>query len=240
MTSSAQWPTDSAVEPAAARRTSGLAIASLVLSAVVCCPVTTLLGVLLGAIAWLKVRSDPTRAGAGLALAAMVIGLAATIAQFSIGWWAWETMYRPVLYGPEDALTAAYAGDRDTFREQFSLTPGQASDAEIDEFAATLRERYGAFGTATLDMTSLSQRPPGSEPEIPAEYELRFSKDYLRAKAEFTVTPGAGGRFGPRIRWLEIIDPKLGSLRFPKQDPAGTPAADDVNSEPEAASAGGG
>ncbi len=235
MTSSAQWTPTAAGEAATPRRTSGLAITSLVLSAVVCCPVTTLLGILLGAIAWVKVRRDPTRAGAGLALAAMVIGVAATISQISIGWWAWETMYRPVLYGPEDALTAAYAGDRDAFREQFSLAPGQASDAEIDEFAATLRERYGAFGTATLDIGSLSQRPAGSDPEIPAEYELRFAKENLHAKAEFTVTAGAAGRFGPRIRWLEIIDPELGSLRFPRQQSTDAPAAGE--SQPAAAGA---
>ncbi len=235
MTSSAHWTPTAAGEAATPRRTSGLAITSLVLSAVVCCPVTTLLGILLGAIAWVKVRRDPTRAGAGLALAAMVIGVAATISQISIGWWAWETMYRPVLYGPEDALTAAYAGDRDAFREQFSLAPGQASDAEIDEFAATLRERYGAFGTATLDIGSLSQRPAGSDPEIPAEYELRFAKENLHAKAEFTVTAGAAGRFGPRIRWLEIIDPELGSLRFPRQQSTDAPAAGE--SQPEAAGA---
>jgi len=64
---------------AAQAKTSGLAIAALALSLLMCFPLFPLLGVILGIVAFLKINSDPSKTGKGLAIAAIAVGAPAII-----------------------------------------------------------------------------------------------------------------------------------------------------------------
>jgi hypothetical protein len=88
-------------------RTSGWAIAGLFFSAALCCPLMTLIGPLLGLRALIQIRADPQRiAGVGLARAAIVLGLLATVAQAGSLWW-WQNHARSrMLQGPATEIRA--------------------------------------------------------------------------------------------------------------------------------------
>ena len=90
----------------AARRTSRLAIGSILSSLVVCCPVTTILGPLLGGVALKKIGADPALRGRGLAMTGIALGLIFTILQALTGLWLKEKILDPTNIGPLDALTA--------------------------------------------------------------------------------------------------------------------------------------
>lgn len=76
-----------AATPAGAgvQKTSGLAIASLVLSLLGCFVVTAIAGVICGHIARRRIRNNPALGGAGLALAGLIIGYVLLV--ISIAWW---------------------------------------------------------------------------------------------------------------------------------------------------------
>jgi len=60
--------------PTPPTRTSGLAIASLVLSLVGCFGITAIAGVVCGHLARKRIRNDPSQTGAGIALAGIILG----------------------------------------------------------------------------------------------------------------------------------------------------------------------
>ena len=66
------------------QRTSKLAITALVSSVIFCCPITTILGILLGLFAFIRIRGDAALRGGALAVLAILIGGVATAGQ----WWA--------------------------------------------------------------------------------------------------------------------------------------------------------
>jgi len=55
-------------------KTSGLAIAALVLSILICFPLFPLVGLILGIVAMVKINSNPNLGGKGLAIAAIIVG----------------------------------------------------------------------------------------------------------------------------------------------------------------------
>ena len=62
-------------------RTSGLAISSLVCSLIFCCPLTTIIGPILGLIAFVSIGSKPNLRGKGLALTGIILGVLMTTLQ---------------------------------------------------------------------------------------------------------------------------------------------------------------
>lgn len=91
-------PPISAGRPGAARpqsvggpqKTSGLAIASLVLSLLGCFGITALAGIICGHMARSRIRKDPSLGGGGLALAGLIIGYVMFV--LTIGWWTLFTV----------------------------------------------------------------------------------------------------------------------------------------------------
>ena len=63
------------------RKTSGIAIASLVCSLICCIPVTTILGILLGVGAMVSIGSNPEKKGKGLAITGIILGAVFTALQ---------------------------------------------------------------------------------------------------------------------------------------------------------------
>lgn len=66
---------ESAPEPAPEATVDRGAFVSMIWASVFFLPPVAGVGVVLGALAWRRVRDDPTRSGAGFALAAMVLGI---------------------------------------------------------------------------------------------------------------------------------------------------------------------
>ncbi|MHC4949260.1 MAG: DUF4190 domain-containing protein, partial [Planctomycetota bacterium] len=166
-------PDVSAAMPAQ-QKTSGLAVTALVCSLIFCCPITTILGVLLGLGALVSIGSDPMKKGRGLAVTAIVIGLLATAAQAWGGWMLWDRVYSKMFTGPGAELKAAMAGDPDGVRAGMYGAAATASDEEILAFAAELRARYGELQTVTFAPNQ--GQPQFGDTEVPFNYLLEFDQ----------------------------------------------------------------
>ena len=124
-------------------RTSGLAIASLVCSLVFCCPLTTLLGPLLGAIAIAMIGGNPARKGKGVAAAGIIIGLLLSAAWAGMIYVGYTTVVKPTMVGPLEEIKALQDGDYDTFRATMFGDLAGLSDDELRVFGEELESRYG-------------------------------------------------------------------------------------------------
>ena len=168
-------------------KTSGLAITSLVCSLIFCCPVTTVIGVILGLIAVVTIGGNPMRKGKGLAAAGIIIGLLATCLQVWGGFRIYETMMKPVLDGPKYVLEAGNAGDVSGFKAGFHGPGAAATDAEATAFIAELQQRYGAFVSCEFSPNQSSNTAVG-QTSAPFEYVLSFENATVNAKAEMIFT----------------------------------------------------
>jgi hypothetical protein len=206
-------------------KTSGLSITALVCSLVFCCPCTTVLGVLLGAIAIPVIGKNPALRGKGIAIAAILIGLVATGGQFVGGKWWYDTFSKPVQVGPLEELTAAFAGDYAGFRSGMMGDAANVTDEEIQAFVDQLRARYGEFSTCYMDENEFATNPPTMEeltqPIKPMPYVLEFdSGRSVKASIWFGPIDEAGNWLGG-IHWddIVIIDPQNGDITFPAAAP---------------------
>ncbi len=215
-----------------AQKTSGLAVGSLVCSLILCCPLTTIVGPLLGVGALLQIGGNPALKGRRIALAAIALGIAFTLGQAWTCKWSWETFVRPYMTGPVAALTAGFAGDLAAFKSEFEGAGAQATDAEVAGFVDELRGRYGEFVSCRFDEPN-TQPPEFGDPRVPFRYHLTFTdKSPVEAEAVFAF---ADETTGIVLKWVSItvFDPDLGDLTFPQppqpatgNEPVAAPADD--------------
>ena len=201
-------------------RTSGLAITSLVLSVVVCCPLTTLAGVVTGVIAWFATRRNASLKGGWLALAAIVIGLSATIGQYAVLRFSYDHVFLPFLTGPQAALAAGTSGDIASFQESFrpATTNGRTSEEHARAFCEALTRRYGAFESAQLDQDSAASRPQSSDQQFVADYGLTFVNGKIAATCTIEIWDSRG-QLSLQLLELVIHDSTIGDLRYPPSAP---------------------
>ena len=93
-----------------AQKTSRLAVGSLVCSLILCCPITTIVGPLLGVGALLQIGGNPALKGRRIALAAIALGIAFTLWQGVGLRRLYDTFWGPVLKGPAAELTDGFDG----------------------------------------------------------------------------------------------------------------------------------
>ena len=196
------------------RKTSGLAITALVCSLIFCCPVTTVLGIILGLIAVATIGGGTMRKGRGLAAVAIIIGLLATGLQIGAGYWAYDAIWKPLLAGPRDALTAGFAGDAAGFKAGFHGAGATASDAEATAFIAELRRRYGEFTSCEFSPVQDSQ-PAYGQPAAPFGYALRFDGATVDAEAEMIFSDPTRGGLIMKLGYITVFDAELGDLTYP-------------------------
>jgi hypothetical protein len=195
------------------QKTSGLAIASLVCSAILCCPVTTIIGPLLGVVALATIPRTPGVKGRGFAVAGILLGIVFTIGQFFGGYKFWDLFGVPMMVGPRDALTAGSADDIPGFKSHF-YGPGEtAPDAEAILFLDAVRDRYGAFIGSEL---AQGQQPAGG-PVMVFEYVCGFEDDTVTAEVEIVFADEQTGAWPGRLGFIRIVDPDLGDLVYPAQ-----------------------
>ncbi|MEM1330718.1 MAG: hypothetical protein AAGG07_09175 [Planctomycetota bacterium] len=126
-------------------RTSVLAIFALVLSFICCIPVLPLVGVALGIVATLLITGSGGKvAGRGLAIGAIIVGLAVTGLQLALVFGAASGWNMIRSYG--DVVTYIDAGDYDATRDRFDQRVRPlVTDELLTEFSADLRAGAGAY-----------------------------------------------------------------------------------------------
>jgi hypothetical protein len=197
-------------------KTSGLAIAALVCSLIFCCPVTTILGIILGAIAMVTIGSAPGRKGRGLAITAILLGLIFTIGQAYFSYQIYDKYARIVMEGPRRALERGYAGDLPGFKSHFHGRGATASDAEAQQFIDELRTRYGNFVSVTMDHQAQPVQPKPGQPEVPFPYVLTFqNKPGVNATVIIIMSDQKSILFDPKLISITVHDANLGDLEYP-------------------------
>ena len=196
---------------------SGMATASLICALILCCPIVTLIGVILGIVALLRMRGKGLT-GRGLAWAGIIIGLVVTVLSSLFLYVATNVGIGILEQTPESATTAikaGIAGDMESFRSEFTHGAIGASDEEITSFVEILTERFGVFDQAVIDMATIqsAQQPLSNEPELPIQ--LVFETKTVSAIAVFTIVEGTETLIDVQIQCLSIHDPDNGDIAFP-------------------------
>lgn len=212
---------DTAPPPA---KTSGLAVTALVCSLIFCCPLTTILGVLLGLVAVVSIGGNPQRKGKGLAIAAILLGLVFTAAQAFVGFGAYKAfgVFRDA---PAEALAPGFAGDYATMRSNFGSAGTQTSDAEAQAFIEELRSRYGTLQASEIEWAAYQQvqQPAPGQTEITLPWILVFDSGRVTAELTFDQRQ-SGDRF--IFEDVRVIDPDRGDLVFPANAAVEMPSGD--------------
>lgn len=199
-----------------ARQKSLWAIASLCCAVVVVCPVFSVIGLVLGAVAVLDLRRHPHRTGKKLVVAALIVSLLALGGQAAVARWWNVHARRPMLYGPADALVTGQHGDVAGFQAAFITAGGgeTLSEQEAVVFLSAVAERYGRLlGTA--------QREDATEPvstlrRAAIAYTFFFESGPVNVDAEFVMSADDGSGLVLRFAWVVIRDKALGDLAYPK------------------------
>ena len=202
----------------------GMATASLICSLILCCPIVTLVGVILGIVALMRIRGS-AMSGRGLAWAGIIIGILTTtlttlfmIIAVNVGLGVLEQTPDSVT----TAIKAGITGDIEKFRMEFTHDAVAASDDEITSFLETISTRYGVFDKAVIDMATMQagQQPSGDEAELPIQ--LVFETKTISAIAVFTIAKGTDSLIDVQIQCLLIRDPENGDVAFPLASQCGS------------------
>ncbi len=211
---------------------SGLATAALICSLIICCPITTIIGPILGLISLFTLKG---RSGKGFALTAIVVGLISTVLWIAIGVFAGGMAMRFLEKAGEVTTTtiqAGYDGDYAAFRNGLARNSTDVSDEEIASFISELQSRYGTFDSASMDMESQGQTLKPTPGEAPLPIIFVFETTDVSADVLFEVIPKGGLEYELKVGCIRIIDTQNGDLIFPNdsncdpawQDTLGSPA----------------
>ena len=199
-------------------RVSKLAVAALVCSFIFCCPVTSLLGLLLGAGGTVSVATSyGARRGMWMALLAMVVSIASLGGQGLLGNTFYE-VFRLFVGLPQDFLASVENGDF-TAARQFLTSPldQNVTDEQLETFRQSLADRYGSCtGWQPLSNS-------GSGQTVDLSVKLMFTNGTRDASVTIEVVQGSTGTsrgswpfyITPYISEILIEDPDLGDLVFP-------------------------
>jgi hypothetical protein len=198
-------------------RRSICALASLVLGLVLCCPLTSVAAIILGAVG-INATRQRTVTGRGLAVAGLSLGVLGAALQLAFGAWAYRSIYEPLLDGPAPALRAGIEQGPNAMLEQFALPEGASLDAEAAAFVEAVRTRYGNLVSSQLDRSAQAPTPDARRPEFEADFDARFERATVRTRCCIQITDPKG-RLSMKLLWIEIIDPARGDLRFPPAEP---------------------
>jgi hypothetical protein len=214
MTSAPSSPIDHSMRPV--RNRSGLAVLSAVLSVVPCACV---LAPVLGIVALVKIKRDPTLEGRPLAWAGIVLGTVVSVVIAASGI-SLANQFRQVAQRPEAAMRAAMAGDGATFRAQMTGPAAQVTSEDLIAWSRTLQERFGALQAVAMDVNAPQSAPaPGEKNDrMTATYILTF--DRARVPAVFLFEPPAESRSGlldARIRRITLEPTDGARIVFPNE-----------------------
>ncbi len=197
------------------QRVSKLAVTSLVLSVIFCCPLTTVAGLVIGLSAVFATIRDRTLSGRWIAVTAIVIATLATIGQCVVGVQGYRTVFAPIFTGPQTALRAGERGDLAAFQECFTSTAAEGNNSDnSQQFLTEMKARYGAFTNAALDTSTAAAQAPAAGQDLVADYQLDFAKGRIRSTCAIEVIAPAG-HLSLKIRSVLIHDADKGDMRYP-------------------------
>jgi hypothetical protein len=200
-------------------RRSGLATAAMVCSFIVCCPITTIVGPILGLIALISLKGKSHISGKGFAWTAIIVGLISTILWAVIGFLAVGKFMEFVEEVGEVTTTTIQAGfdkDNTTFRAGLAQSSSDVSDEEITQFINELESRYGTFDSAVMNIEEQDQTLKPTANEAPLSMQLIFETTTIPADVLMHVIPGSSFEFELKLGCIRIKDAKHGDLVFPK------------------------
>jgi hypothetical protein len=193
-----------------------LATVALVCSLIICCPLTTFVGPILGTIALIKHKE---RTGKGFAWTSIIVGIIATAIWVAGGLFAGKMAMRFIEQVGEVTTTtiqAGYDGDYATFRKGLARSSLDVSDEEIGLFIEELRSRYGLFDSAIMNFEEQDQTLKPSANKTPMPIRLIFETTDISADVLMEVVPISGFEFDLEVSCIRINDSKNGDIVFPK------------------------
>lgn len=204
------------------RPLSQLSIAAIVCAiggvALPCCPVFPLLAVVLGFVARSRIRRGAEVRGAGLALAAMLLGGLGLLGQgLAFDWMAGrfqEQVESRSIDRVERLMAAATAQDLEATLEAWPRRHGGRAD-DIIAFAGEAQSRYGPF--ESISVSGWTYGGDFGEPDLLAAAVWRFRDRDLTGTFRMLLVPGtslADPYPTPVPIELLIADEKLGDLRI--------------------------
>lgn len=198
--------------------TSSWAVASLLCSIAVCCPLMPLVGALLGIRALVEINAHPTAIrGRAMARAGIAIGVIAALLWIGFfAWWHFNARI-PMRQGPVNELQAGMSGNVAAFKAGFSGAGATAPDEQARVFLHELESRYGRLLGSQISASSATQAPLSGPAEIPIAYTFTFARKNVEAEAVFLTFAPTRLLPQPRMKWLRIriIDPERGDLVYP-------------------------
>jgi len=192
-----------------------MAIGSLICSIIICCPLVTIFGPLLGVIALISIGSNPARRGKGLALAGIVIGAVATGIWLWGMVWGYQTFLQPVMQGPVAVLRSAEAGSWQAARDGMIGPAARASDDEMDVFFGEINRRYGSFRSLAMapDQTAEPVRTPDGTSRMAVDYIAVYDGGTGRLTVDWLFTDQ--GVIVMKVEGLSLRGPDDEILDFP-------------------------
>lgn len=206
--------------PGPAVRTSPLAVVSLVLALMPCCPLVNVVGIVLGLAALRRIDLAGGRVGGRrMARAAVLAGGGMTILSMFMLRDFSRTMhqsYEAAMNGQVEAFVhAAVSGDVSAANQAWSNQPGERLQPdEIEAFGRELNSRYGPLKRFTIASSVTS----GSllTPRMDAAGIFVFENGQLTGSARFNLVAGTVSvKPTFRIRSLRIDDAQQGDLMLP-------------------------
>jgi hypothetical protein len=221
------------VEPNQPQR-SGLATTAMVCSFIICCPITTIVGPILGVIALLTLRGKPHLTGKGFAWTAIVVGLISTILWVVAGLFLGRMAVNFIEQAGEVTTTTIQAGfDKDyaTVRAGLTQSSSDVTDEEIAQFITELESRYGKFDSAVMNLAEQDQTLKPSANEAPVPILLLFETTDVPADVLMEFIKRGRIDFELKLGCIRINDAKLGDLIFPKGSACDTPLEESTKEE---------
>lgn len=189
-------------------------VASLVLSLVFCCPLTSLAGIVTGLVALFGSGQRVT--GKWLAVLGILLGVAGLSLQGAGGVLGYNAVVRPILVGPQNAIIAGQAGDITAFRDSFIpiSDANGGSEKAASAFIQEVTNRYGTLKGAALDQNSAAAAPKPGSSVFDGEYLLDCSGGRIRARCSIEIADQKG-QMTMKLMTVEVIDSQYGNLLYP-------------------------
>lgn len=231
-------PYDAGGEPP---KTSLLAVSGFVSSLIFCCPLTSLVGLLLGVGGLVSVSSsNGRRKGTGLAAAAIIISIVSMAGQI---WFAqklvpyFQGVGRIVvlsMVGPQPLISDLQLGDIESARTYLYPPLDEViTDGQLQYFADQITERYGAVQEWVPQQYSPQTTSGTGEQTINLTSQLNFANQTCRASIQISFFQGPNGMIEQSgISQITIEDKDLGDLVLDKDAPGAGEVPGDGTEEP--------
>ena len=174
-------------------------VAALVCSLILCCPIVTVVGVILGIIGLFDTRGGRRR-GRGLAIVGIVLGVLVTAAWVTVSVMSWSRYFEAIFSGPSIVMESGYKKDNKGVTDFFAEGYVPTSE-EIDAFFTESDQRFGAFKQAS---PKDNQTTGADQQTLSVQYVFEFEKATVDADVTFDIKDKVITESGSYIGILEI------------------------------------